>query len=267
MKNFIEKEAVILSLIPVVSFICALAFEFGYAEAFGYSSDFIEIDLKSTVLAMFGLVLVLFPFYIYMETVFRLGSSEKRTHKALAMFMIGPLLLMFIALLSGFRRDIVNVALLCTAVAVVFCLVAYLLNVPKYGWNGAWEEMAKLDEVPDRESSKPERSQPGPADKVIAKFFLILSLIAIVFFVRGAGVAAAKWKQSFYVFKLGEKDVAILAGYGDNLVLGGYANGQFDGTTYLLPKSSGEIVGVSRVRFNEFLDADTPIRKPGGDSM
>lgn len=267
MKNFIEKEAVMLSLIPVLSFMCALAFEFGYAEAFGYSSDFIEIDLKSTVMAMFGLGVVLFPFYIYLELMIRLVASENVTHKSIAMSLFLPFPLMLLALVSGFRGDMVKLTLIATCVGGIIWVMAYLLKVPKFGWKGAWEEMVKLDRADAPRNTNPVKSEPGPTDEVIAKVVLFFLLIVLIFLVRGAGIAAAKWKQSYDVFKLGEKDVAILAGYGDNLVLGGYANGQFDGTTYLLPKSSGEIVGVSRVRFNQFISADAPRRKPDDDSM
>ena len=88
---------------------------------------------------------------------------------------------------------------------------------------------------------------------ITAKFILVLMLIVCIFVIRGVGIAVAHWKQIYDVFELDGDDVAIIAGYGENLILGGYDDQQFNGKIFVISKTSEKLTEITRVVFDDFL--------------
>jgi hypothetical protein len=144
MKDLFSKEALILSGMPILAFMCVLAFEVGYADAFGFSVHFVEIDLKTIIVAMFVLCLVLYPVYLYFETAGKLLLSENRINARLGLTLIMPIPLLILVITSGFRTDIVYIGVATMIMAILILIAEYLLKVPGHGWKKAWRLWLKV---------------------------------------------------------------------------------------------------------------------------
>lgn len=253
MRDILSKEAVVLSAIPIFSFVFALAFELGYADAFGYSISFVDIDLKITVVALFVVFIIMYPLFMYVEALYRLGTSAKITSRYLAIQLVMPFPLLLSCFISAFSSVTVNILLGLTSLLALSVGASYLLKVPKHGWLGAWELAAKNGGVKEFSGDRPESGPANIVDKIFAKLFLVVVLVVFLSVIRGVGSTVAHLKTSYDIFDLDGNSVAILAGYGDRLVLGSYSGNQFDGKVFILSKSSEKLNGVSRVVFQKFL--------------
>lgn len=56
-------------------------------------------------------------------------------------------------------------------------------------------------------------------------------------------------KTAFPTFVMDGKSYVVLAGYGDKFVLGGVADGNFDGNTLVIPKNSEKIINLKAVYY------------------
>lgn len=253
MKNILKSDAFLLALFPVLAFICAFLFEMGYSDAFGYPYSLIEIDLKSTVVSLFLTVLVLCPVLFVFVVFFRFGFSDSTPGRIFALPLVGFIVSLIFSCISGFQEKILNWILLFCLLYAISRYLEFAFQVHRFGWSAAVSSTAKRYGIKPRRN-EPSTNEPLDLENLIKLYlFLLGALIVLGLMIRGVGVAAANWRNSYQVIIIEKNEYAVLSVYGDLFVLGGVYDDQFDKQIVTVSKSADKPREFRRAHFPDFL--------------
>lgn len=248
--SLIFREGVVLSVAPVVAYVTAWMFEIGYAEAFGISFELIEVDLKAILISLLICLVTLLPFlaftclFLYMGFVNR--NRRSRWWALQLMFVWFTSISLYITSfysLFAWAGWILSLFFL----AIAFLRVAWMAR--RVGWDEAFSKAADGENIRNFDGVQPETNAPTvwqTLKSVVAVFGIVLIVCLMI---KGVGGRAAMFKTAFPTFAMEGKSYVVLAGYGDRFVLGGIADGHFDGNTSVLPKNSEKIVNLKAVYY------------------
>lgn len=253
MKEFLTKEAVLLALLPVISFIWALLFEIGYADSFGYSYSFIAIDLKLMIVSLAASAAVLMPMAAFYVLFIRLACSDSKSDRLLALELIIPVVILIPCCIAGFGNKILNILLVSSLIFACSKYAVIGLSALRYGWSGAVARAALFEGLTDRAPTF--RAKEKLSTKSIFFIYIALSATLLItgLMVRGVGNAAAHWRTGYQTFVMEGKEYAMIASYGDLVVLGGVLEEHFNGLISIVPKNSEKLVDLRSAYFEDFL--------------
>ena len=253
MKDFLLKESVMISVLSILSFVAAYLFECGYADAFGYAHTFIEIDLKIMVISIFCVALALFPLFLYFWVFLSFGFKREKEPRLVALKMIVPIPVLIFFYITGFESKIMKWLLIVSALLALWTFIRVVYKARKLGWKQAVSEMAIAQGLKDFEGPRPKGGEPRVIDKIIAYCVMVLVLVAVGLMVRGVGGGVAHWKSNYQTFILDGEEVAILAAYGERVIVGGVTGDQFNTKLTVVPKDSEKLVDLKQAFFDGFL--------------
>ncbi|OLU15310.1 hypothetical protein BVH01_15945 [Pseudomonas sp. PA1(2017)] len=251
--NIFKNDSFLLASIPIISFIGAYIFELGYANEFGYPHELIELDLKLIIISLFCSFILLVPAYAYYYTFLALfirAEKEFRFIGASLTFSLPGVAMVYIAgMTNTFMNYFVVVCLLMGAIPLILALVKHRT----LDWRKAFNAEATREGYAEVTSRFDDNAIPRARDKFYAFIFLCFAGAIFLFMIRGAGTITANMKTDYHTFYLDEKEVAIIAAYGDHLILGGVSEDMFDKSIFVISKSSDSIKDLKSARFENFL--------------
>jgi multisubunit Na+/H+ antiporter MnhF subunit len=253
MKELLTKEAVLLAVLPVISFIWALLFEIGYADSFGYSYSLIEIDLKIMIVSLAASAAVLVPMAAFYILFVRLACSDLKSDRLLALELILPVVILIPCCIAGFGNKIFNVLLIGSLSFALSKYAVIYLRALQYGWTEAVARAALFEGLTDRPPTFRVKEKLGAKSVLTIYFVIALMLVVSGLMVRGVGTAAAHWKTGYQTFVMEGKEYAVIAAFGDLVVLGGVLEEHFNGLVSILPKNSEKLVELRGAYFKDFL--------------
>lgn len=253
MYNFFLKESVIISSLSILAFVAAFLFECGYSDAFGYDYVFIEIDLKKMVISILCIAICFFPLLIYFWIFFFLGLRKEKESRLIALQMVLPIPVLIFLYISGFDSKIMNWLLALSILLAAITFIRVLFKARKLGWHEAMSQIATAEGIKEFEGPRPKGREPRVIDKVIGFCVVLLFFVALGLMVRGIGSAVAHWKNTYQTFTLDGEEVAIIAAYGERLIVGGVVGDQFNYKLSVVPKDSEKLIGLKIAYLPEFL--------------
>lgn len=204
-------ENIILAVIPIVGYIVALFYQYGYANYFEFPLDFIGIDLKMTLTSSLWVAVYLcaiaFFFDFYSSFV---GSANvfSKIIKNVLHFSILPFIGMFV---TAFDQSMFFLFLVSILIGLILCIVPPLFNMKKIGY-----KKALINGLNENNFEGSERSStPSFFENYISYFLLLLVFIGVC---HGAGKYNAEQKKDFYVFNYEGQKYVLVASYGDYFV-------------------------------------------------
>lgn len=251
--DFFKKENVLLALLPVLAFVGALLFESGYASAYGYGYEFIEIDLKVMVVALVCVGVSLFPFLAYMVLFLSLVDSGTKQARVLAFKMVLPIPVLICSYMMGFESKLLLLFLLAMVVGWMFFLGRLFWKSRKLGWNDALLDIAASSGIKDFVGPQPRPKPKTVRDDFIAYFLIFSALLVVGMMIKGIGSGVAYWKSEYQTFTLDGAEVAIVAVYGERIIVAGITEDQFDRQISVIGKDSGKVVNLKKAYLNNFL--------------
>lgn len=258
--NFFLKESVIVSTLSILAFVAAFLFECGYADAFGYDYVFIVIDLKIMVISMVCVAIVSLPLGVYFWVFFSFGFRKEKEQRLIALQMILPIPVLIFLYISGFDSKIMF-WLLCMALFLAFVtFLRVLFKARKLGWQEAMSHIATAEGIKEFEGPRPKVREPRVIDKVIGYCVILVILMALGLMVRGIGSAVAHWKSNYQTFVLDGEEVAIIAAYGERIIVGGVTADQFNTRITMVPKDSEKLIDLKNAYFTNFLSKPFNLR-------
>lgn len=248
--SLIFREGVILSIAPVVAYVTAWMFEIGYADFYGVSSELVEVDLKSTIISLLVCLVTLLPFLAFTCLFLYLGflnRSRKSRWWALQLIFvwfssIGLYISSFDSLIAW-----TGLAFSLFFMTISFLRVAWMAR--SVGWDDAFSKAADGENISHFEGPPPQPVPPTVRQTLMSVTTLLGSVVIACLMIKGIGGRAAMIKTAFPTFVMDGKSYVILAGYGDRFVLGGVADGHFDGGTFVIPKNSEKIINLKAVYY------------------
>lgn len=249
-----------ISTLSIVSFIAAYLFECGYADTFGYAHVFIEIDLKKIVISMVCLVVAFFPLVLYFWVFFSFGFRKEKEHRFIAVQMILPIPVLIVLYVSGFDSSIMKWLLVFAVLLGLWTFVKVIFKARKLGWKEAMSQIAMAEGLKDFDGPRPKGEEARVLDKVIGYGVILVVLFAFGLMVRGIGVGVAHWKTNYQTFNLDGDEVAILAAYGERIIVGGVTGDKFNTKISIVPKDSQKLVDLKTAFFENFLSEPLRLR-------
>lgn len=242
-----------ISTLSILSFVAAYLFECGYADAFGYAYTFIEIDLKVMIISVACLAIAFFPLVLYFWIFFSFGLKREKEPRLIALQMILPIPVLILLYVTGFDSTISRWLLFFATVLALWTFLKVVFKSRKLGWKVAMSEIAMAEGLKDFEGARPKGNEPRVIDKIIAYCAILFVLAAFGLMVRGIGNGVAHWKTNYQVFFLNGEEVAILAAYGERIIVGGVTGDQFNSKLTIVPKDSEKIIDLKNAYFERFL--------------
>lgn len=250
----ITKREIFLATTPILSFIGAYIFETGYADAFGYPHELIEIDLRATVISLILGISILTPAYLFYALFFTFALRPEIELRFIAMNFVYSIPALILAYALGFSSIEINLLLLFSVLLGLITPGWYIIKYRHLPWNEALKIAASTQGIKERnQHTFTEEIQLSARDRVYQAVFIIAVLAVFALMLRGAGSAVALWKSSYHTFLIKDQEVAILAAYGDTLILGGVTDDMFDGTISVIPKNSESIKQIRLAHMQRFL--------------
>jgi hypothetical protein len=251
--EFLRKDNVLLALIPVLAFMGALLFESGYASAYGYGYEFIEIDLKIMVVSIICVSLSFFPFVAYLVIFLNLANYGTRQARFVAMKMILPIPLLVVSYIVGFSSKILALFLLVLAVGWVLNLGRVFWKSRKLGWNDALLDIANKSGTKQFVGPRPKEKPGTLRDEFTNYLSLSVTLLVVGLMISGVGNGVAYWKTEYQTFTLDGDEVAIVAVYGERIIVAGITEDQFNKRISIVGKDSGKVVNLRRAYLKNFI--------------
>ncbi|AZF00354.1 hypothetical protein C4J95_2893 [Pseudomonas orientalis] len=253
MKEFLKKDSFILASLPILSFVVALIFEMGYADAFGYDYYFIEVNLKVMVVALVCVIIVLLPLLIFLYAFLYLLKVDSKKTRAAALALMYPVFSMFGFYITGFQSNVIKLLLSCSLLYLAWTLAKLFFKARSKGWEQALEDYADSEGVQER--SKVD----GPIKSMTFKDYLymwaavLVFILSILFMIRGIGYGVAHWKTSYSTVMLDGEEYALVAAYGDNFVAAGVFEDRYNYKISIIPKDSEALKEIKSARFADFI--------------
>lgn len=246
-------EGMLIAFFPVFAFLSALAFEMGYADTFDYSHELIDVDLKLMLSAMTAIVLVLAPLLIYCYCFALAARRGSLGARVVALQMLLPLPMLVAWYMTGFQSHAIALAIFGAILTWLVPLARFCWLWWRHGFAEAVERIARSQGVKAKPIYPLKSPQIAWYDKIFALFMLAVFVLILAVMARGVGSFVAHNKSRFSAFISEGKEYAILSAYGDRFVVGGVADGAFDGNVYVFAKNSDRLVNVKAKRYNNFL--------------
>ncbi|AUF96333.1 hypothetical protein CXQ80_11085 [Pseudomonas sp. 02C 26] len=256
MRALFEKENFILAALPVIAFILALAFEAGIADAYSFSYAFISIDLKVMSSSLFLTALFAFPLYLYLRFLIALISSKKGSERWVGFPFALMLPFIIFCYLSAFDTQAVALSIVLVAGYICIAAITLIISGFKSGWKNAVQSAATSEGFKDIDAWTFAPGPPTIKDKLITDSVIAAFFVLVFGLVHGAGETYAKLRTSYDVLTNDSKQFAILAGYGDRLILGGVKDGVHDRTIAVISLTSDALKDIQRVRLENFLSRE-----------
>ncbi|WP_053152241.1 hypothetical protein [Pseudomonas protegens] len=210
-KEFITKESVLLAALPVVGYIVAIAFEYGYAAYFNYPLSLIVVDLRMTLTSTILGGVYLYSGWFVFEKFVNVARAKSKVslflRPMLPFYMFGLL----VVLASGFADPYYKFAIYYSIAITVVGGVLVAWNHRKLGLQGALEKLQEEVALSASTTQKPE----GVIDFITTYGFIILLGLGMV---CGAGRFYAHNKQQWAYFELDSQKYIVVAVYGESVV-------------------------------------------------
>lgn len=249
--SFRVSEGMALASFPVFGFIAALLFEMGYADAFGYSYDLIDIDLKLTLAAMAVIALIFTPLFIYCWFMLWAARRGGVLGKLAAIQMAMPLPMLIMWYMTGFQSRNLAIGLMVAALVALLPLIKLGYLCLRHDLPMALGIMAASQQI-NAGAGKGADRQVAWYDKVFAIFMLALCAVVLVVMTYGVGSFFAYNKSRFSMFISEGKEYVILSAYADRFVVGGITGKVFNGNVYVFAKNSERLINVRKKRYDSF---------------
>lgn len=246
------RDSLFVASMPVLSFMGAYLFEMGYADAFGYDYYFIELNIKSIVLGLVCVVAIFWPGAFIIFAMVQVIKEHGRIGRAIASPFIFTVFGIFGFIASGLESQFMK---WFTISAVAFALFKLALVYIKLRWIGvsdALEKFATSEGILTFVGPPSPPSKPRVLDKLTACFMLTVILVFAGFLIRGAGVGTAHLKSSYTVIEYESHEYALVAVYGDTMVLAGITEEAHNKEILLKNKSSSSPFSVRNAYFPKF---------------
>lgn len=250
--KFKMTEGIVIAAFPVFGFISALMFEMGYADAFGYSHELIDIDLKLTLVAMALIALVLAPLVIYCWAFWWSASRGGAGGRLVSFQMILPLPMLICWYMTGFQSANLAVGLGISVFIAMLPLIKLAYLCLRHDFSMALDIMVAAQRLRAKPEKKAGGSNVAWYEKAFAVLLLSVCVIALALMARGVGSLVAHNKSAFSMFVSDSKEYVILSAYADRFVVGGIANNAFDGNIYVFAKNSERLINIRVKRYDNF---------------
>lgn len=251
--KFRVTEGLAIAFFPVIAFASALIFEIGYADAFDYSYEFIDVDLKLTIFAMFWICLILAPFFAYCCFFLWAARRGGLGARLIAFQMVLPLPMLVGWYMTGFQSHYFAIGTAVTFLIWIIPLARFSYFWLRYDLSGAIEKLARSDGIQAEPRHPLKSDELAWYDKIFSVVFLVVIILILAVMARGAGSFVAYSKSGFPSFFSDGKEYAILSAYADRFVVGGVTDGKFDGNVYIFAKNSERLVNVRKKYYDNFL--------------
>jgi len=223
-KWFIEKDGVLLAIIPFAGYLVAFSFEAGYSSYYDIPMRFIDLNFLIIILATAAVALFLYPFYLYIHIAIAMKKENHvfwRVLSSILLFLLPPL---FLLAYSDFSVETQRFFWITSGLIAVYYFVLPLLSCQAKG--NYWFEVEKmLYTKPPREETLYEvyeearlRSGKGKLFDYIHSFLVFAVPLVLCFLI---GKSYAKTDTKFWVLK-DSQDTILLRKYGDYMILKKY---------------------------------------------
>lgn len=246
-------EGMAIAFFPVIGFASALMFEMGYADAFDYSYELIDVDLKLMIFAMLWIALILAPFFAYCCFFIWAARRGGLGARLIAFQMVLPLPMLVGWYISGFQSHYFAMATIAALCTWIWPLAKFLYWWLRHNLVSAIEKLARSEGVQDKPLHPLKSDKISWYDRVFSIFMLAVLVSVLAVMARGAGSFVAHKKSGFSSFLSDGKEYAILSAYADRFVVGGVDGGMFDGNVYVFAKNSERLVNLRKKHYVKFL--------------
>lgn len=214
-KEFLTKDSIVVAAFPILGYVIAIAYEYGYAAHFGYPVALVVVDLRMTLTSMIlgvGYLYCLLRIFDFINTMGRGESGLARFVNAMASTYIMAAVFVFA---SGFSGPFFYLGITLGVAYTVIYGAGFLFDIKKMGLSSALEKLNK-DTADKPLAVGVPNSLPGVLLKVIHEYgVLIIVVLALVF---GAGRWVATTKNIYSYFELDSSKYLIVAIYGDSVI-------------------------------------------------
>jgi len=209
-KELIVKESVLLASFPVLGYVIAIAFEYGYAAYFGYPLSLIVVDLRMTLTSAVlgaGYGCVLFVVYDLLAISAKRSNYFGRFLRPLLPYYLFSL---FVIFMSGFVVLVYKQVFAFAVAVTVYATGQMIWHIKTYGLNEGFDKY-QLHMTPLMR-----KDGEGAVVRLVLKYSLAALLaIGMVF---GAGRLYAQVKQQWSYFDMDGQKYIVAAVYGDSVV-------------------------------------------------
>lgn len=220
MSNSIRDSLLVASM-PVLSFMGAYLFEVGYADVFGYDHYFIELNIKSIVLGLVCVVAIFWPCVLLILGMVHVIKDHGRVGRAVALPFLFPAGGMIGLVMTGLQSKFMIAFTVVTAFFAIAQLAWVYFKYKFIGVSEAFENFAKSQGISTFVGPPAPSTKPKVFDKLIAYFMMTVLLVLAGILIRGAGVGVAHLKTSYTIVELESQEYALVAVYGDAMILAG----------------------------------------------
>lgn len=214
-KEFLTKDSIVVAAFPILGYVIAIAYEYGYAAHFGYPVALVVVDLRMTLTSMIlgvGYLYFLLRIFDFINTMGRGESGLARFVNAMSSTYIMAAVFVFA---SGFSGPFFYLGITLAVAYTIIYGSGFLFDIKKMGLSSALEKLNK--DTADRPLAVGvPNSLPGILLKVIHEYgVLIVVVLALVF---GAGRWVATTKNIYSYFDMDSSKYVIVAIYGDSVI-------------------------------------------------
>lgn len=209
LKAIVSTDTMLLAALPVLGYVFALAFEYGYAVSFGYPVSLVVIDLRMILTSLALGVLYIYGFAWILDKYVNEVNSESLLGKFLKVSFPIFVLIAVVLFGSGFHPKVLWPCFFFGVSMMALNVIFLCFGSIKHGVKGAIENLEKEFSAPI--STKNER--------LLSKIFNeSLSVFIVLLLIFGGGRVYAQIKMQYSSFVIGSQHYVIAAIYGDSVV-------------------------------------------------
>jgi hypothetical protein len=196
-----------VAVLPVVGFMVALAFDYGYASYFGFPYEIIQIDLKRTLIATAACFAFSMYIVVYLEFVRMNLVKRHYAARIIANVLTFGLLPFILCVVTGFEQTSIKIFIASISVSAAYYFVRFLLSLLRK------ETKDLLVELLDDEETE---SDGIPLLRAIGGVFVLMLIGASV--CAGAGKWFASARSNFSAFDYKNSSYIVVAIYNETIV-------------------------------------------------
>lgn len=204
-------ENLIIATIPVIGYIVALFYQFGYANYFEFPLDLIEIDLEMTLTSSLWVavyICVIAVIFNYYSLFTHHNGILSKIAESVLHFSILPLLIMFA---TAFDKNMFYIFMGSMLIGLLFATVPPLFSMKDKGYRQALIDLSNKT----NDSNDKKTTNHSNLDGYISKFALTLIFLGIC---HGAGRYNAEQKEDFYSFNYNKQSYVLISSYGEHII-------------------------------------------------
>lgn len=202
-------DNLLLAIIPVLGYIVALSYEYGYANYFGYPKELIVVDLEMTLSSSLIVAIYLWAIVVALQfysSMFKKDNFLTVTIRYMFLFSILPFFGMFA---SAFDPVFVYLFLFSNVIALLFCIISPLFHMKNVSY---YEAYLKCN------SNGPVASGSNDGKSNFSYGVVLFILIILIAICSGAGRMSAEDKKSFHQFTHSKQDYILVAEYSGKII-------------------------------------------------